>query len=239
MNNKNKNNPSKDEEWKARPLRAEGETRGMQGSRGWPGSLLRSAAVCEGLGIWEPSRQDVKRKGHLGAEITRDVQTAFPATLGFAEGKEWMGLCRRISLQLQGNNFTACCSDQGCYKDLRWPSLWPLTSAEALWVTAPGCRVTQSCLVFAPPRASVSTHSARGLGDRAGLKASWPKPPGRHHSVGAGEGPCLETTCQMLQEVRKSFVVAARIWGASLAGASVDVLKRSRELVGEMLGCGP
>jgi len=43
----------------------------------------------------------------------------------------------------------------------------------------------------------------------------------------------------MLQEVRKSFVVAARIWGASLAGASVDVLKRSRELVGEMLGCGP
>lgn len=34
-------------------------------------------------------------------------------------------------------------------------------------------------------------------------------------------------------------MVAKRIWGASLAGTSVDVLKRSWELVGEMLGCGP
>lgn len=56
--------------------------------------------------------------------------------------------------------------------------------------------------------------------------------------MGAGENPCLETTCQMLQEVRASFVVATRIWGASLAGTSVDVLKRSWELVGAMLGCG-
>lgn len=70
-------------------------------------------------------------------------------------------------------------------------------------------------------------------------KASWTKPLETHHRVGAGKNPHLETTCQMLQEVRESFVVATRIWGASLAGTSVDVLKHSWELVGEKLGCGP
>lgn len=62
----------------------------MQGSPGWPGSLHGSCGLLLSveLGIWEPSRQDVKRKGYLEAKITRDVQTAFPAAGFFAEGEE-------------------------------------------------------------------------------------------------------------------------------------------------------
>lgn len=63
-----------------------------------PPWVLWSPAVYEELGIWEPSRQDVKRKCHLEAEITRDIQTAFLETQCFVEGKEEMTLYRHIWL---------------------------------------------------------------------------------------------------------------------------------------------
>lgn len=117
------------------------------------------------------------------------------------------------------------CSEQGCYRASADPTIghclqWKHPKEQQLageshspYHCSPGCSAPQSGVA---------------LRDRAAQKASGPNQPHRNqHSVRAGESPGLEATHPMLQE--QSFVVARRISGESLTGASTDALKCSWE----------